>query len=67
MNVDNNMHSKLNQLSNKYSKEKDIHNFLYKNKTNIKKCPNENNGKKIIISKYSKINTKIDDKKIKKI
>ena len=70
MNVDNNMQNKLNQISNKkvsYSKEKDIQNFLYKNKTNIKTNPNENNNKKFIISKYTKLNTKDDDKKIKKI
>ena len=66
------MKNKVKQLSNKkisYSKEKDIQNFLYKNKTNIKGNTNDKNdlSKKDNINKISKINIKTDIKKIKKI
>ena len=47
INTENPPKNKVNQLSNKklsYSKEKDIKNFLYKNKTNIVSGKNENNN-----------------------
>ena len=69
MSVDNNAQNKNKQLSKKklpYSKEKDIQNFLYKNKTNIKTNNNENNGmnKKFVYNKYSKLTMKSGRKKI---
>ena len=57
MNSDNNLQSKTNKLSNiklSYSKEKDIHSFLYKNKTNLKTNPSEKGEKKLTSNKYSK-------------
>ena len=70
MNSDNNLQSKTNKLSNiklSYSKEKDIHSFLYKNKTNLKTNPSEKGEKKLTSNKYSKLSTKADEKKYKKI
>jgi protein phosphatase 2C family protein 2/3 len=70
MNSDNNLQSKANKLSNiklSYSKEKDIHSFLYKNKTNLKTNPSEGGEKKLTSNKYSKLSTKTDEKKYKKI
>ena len=63
-----NSKNKNNQLSNKklsYSKEKDIHNFLYRNKTNIKASPNEDINKRLISNKLSKLTMKNGRKKIK--
>ena len=63
-----NSKSKNNQLSKpklSYSKEKDIHNFLYRNKTNIKTSPNEEINKKLISNKLSKLTMKNGRKKIK--
>ena len=65
------MKNKVKQLSNKklsYSKEKDIQNFLYKNKTNIKGTTNDKNdlNKKDNINKFSKLNMKTEIKKINK-
>ena len=73
MNNENNTHNKLNQISSKKStnsKEKDIQNFLYKNKTNIKINPNDNGNnndlnKKMIFNKFSKLTMKNGKKKIK--
>ena len=70
MNSDNNLQSKANKLSSNkmsYSKEKDIHSFLYKNKTNLKTNLNEAGEKKLTSNKYSKLSTKADEKKYKKI
>ena len=72
MSVDNNAQNKNKQLSKKklpYSKEKDIQNFLYKNKTNIKTNNNDNNdnndmNKKMVYNKYSKLTMKSGRKKI---
>ena len=69
MSVDNNnSQNKNKQLSKKklpYSKEKDIQNFLYKNKTNIKTNGNENSdtNKKFIYNKFSKLTMKTGRKK----
>ena len=66
-----NMKNKVSQLSNRklaYSKEKDIHNFLYKNKTNItENHNNENNDDKKGLNKFSKLSLKNEYKKIKKM
>ena len=70
MNSDNNLQSKANKLSSNkmsYSKEKDIHSFLYKNKTNLKTNMTEAGEKKLTSNKYSKLSTKADEKKYKKI
>jgi serine/threonine protein phosphatase PrpC len=70
MNSDNNLQSKANKLSSNkmsYSKEKDIHSFLYKNKTNLKTNLTEAGEKKLTSNKYSKLSTKADEKKYKKI
>ena len=70
MNSDNNLQSKANKLSSNkmsYSKEKDIHSFLYKNKTNLKTNMTEDGKKKLTSNKYSKLSTKADEKKYKKI
>ena len=72
LNPDNILQNKVKQLSNKklsYSKEKDIQNFLYKNKTNIKGNTIEKNdlNKKNNLNKFSKIAMKSEIKKIKKI
>ena len=56
MNIENNVKSKAKQSSSKkesYSKEKDIKNFLYRNKTNIISEQKEKNNNK----KYTKKNT----------
>ena len=71
MNENNSMQNKISRLSNRklaYSKEKDIHNFLYKNKTNITGNQNENNDRnKKSINKFSKVSLRNDNRKIKKI
>ena len=69
---ENNFQNKIKQLSNKklpYSKEKDIQNFLYKNKTNIKEGPldKSDSEKKDNFNKLSKLKMKNEIKKIKKI
>ena len=69
LNVDNNIQSKFKQLSNKkisYSKEKDIQNFLYKNKTNIKKGQYNDMNKKINTSHKTTMKSGSNNK-IKKI
>ena len=70
MNSDNNLQSRANKISSNkmsYSKEKDIHSFLYKNKTNLKTNLTEAGEKKLTSNKYSKLSTKADEKKYKKI
>ena len=61
LNNENGVKNKVKQLSSKklsYSKEKDIKNFLYKNKTNIVSAQNDNiSGNK----KYTKKNNYKDN------
>ena len=72
LNPENNLKNKVKQLSNKkisYSKEKDIQNFLYKNKTNIKGTTNDKNdlNKKDNKNIINKLNMKTEINKNKKI
>ena len=57
-NAENITKNKIQQTSNKkllsYSKEKDLKNFLYKNKTNIAEKQNDNNKKLNVNNKYGK-------------
>ena len=69
-NINNNMKTKISRFSNRrlaYSKEKDIHNFLYKNKTNISRNQNESNEASRKGIKFTKITLRSDNKRIKKI
>ena len=65
INTENSAKNKINQISNKkfsYSKEKDIKNFLYKNKTNIVSGKNENNNNNYNKKTLKKNNLKTNNK-----
>ena len=65
INTENSAKNKINQISNKkfsYSKEKDIKNFLYKNKTNIVSGKNENSNNNYNKKTLKKNNLKTNNK-----